>query len=657
VIRKLVVVLLAGVLCLLTARSVLGFERHIKVYNSPRNYTELTGEKIERFNEAHSLKVKVAAGELPPIEERLPEKPLVIEPFEKIGYYGGMLNTGTTWSGGYWIMGGAESGNLLGFDYDTAKVIPSILEKWEISEDAKTFTLYLRKGIKWSDGAPFTTNDVLFQYEDVLMNKKLTPVFPSKFVVNEKPMKLEAIDDYTFRISFAAPYGAFPLMLYDYIWSPEWFKPKHHMKNFHPRYTSLENLEPLIKKAGFGKGEWWRLFLEMDGSNTWSLKPVCINFPRLSAWIMTDKPKPGITVFERNPYYWKVDCEGNQLPYIDKIRVELMSNPEVITMKILNGELNYQFELGIPNYPLFKENEERGGYRLLPLRTDLGTKVHYHLNLTYPDLGWRKIVQDKRFRIALSLGIDREKINDVVFLGLARPAQSTISTTSAFMEPEFITSYAQYDPKKANQLLDEMGLDKRDKEGWRLRPDGKRLTLPIDYQPQHELIEPTTEIVAKNWRELGIETSMKFSQPSLWGELQAANQIAVGVLQHCHAIDDNFIIVPVFEVPYEVFASFAPLWTLWYTTEGEKGEEPPAEIKRLFELRKIMLTTPSEKERSKAAKEILRSQAENLWHIGTVCDQPNLSVVAKNLQNCPENQEEYFAEWLQSNANQLFFER
>ncbi len=653
-IKKGITILLTLALCLLTISSALGFEQHIDVYNSPGDYEKATGNKIERFSESPDLATKVAAGELPPIEERLPEKPLVIEPFEKIGSYGGMLNLS---SAGGWVIVGAQDENLLKSEYHLTETIPNILERYEVSKDVKTFTLHLRKGIKWSDGVPLTTDDVLFAYEDVLLNKKLTPIFPSTLTVNGEPMKLKVIDDYTFRVSFAAPYAVFPLRMYSWFrWTlNQLIRPKHYMKRFHPRYTPLEKLEPMIKEAGYGKGEWWRLFMAKVGSIPfWTIPgPQYVGFPCLSAWVVADIPKPGVAIFERNPYYWKVDSEGNQLPYIDRIRIEEVSSPEVTLMKILNGEINFQFDLGLANYPLLKENEEKGGYRVLPMSSGLGATVQYTFNLTYPDPVWQKIIRDKRFRIALSLGIDRKKINDTLFLGLARPAQSTINTASKFMEPEFLTAYAEYDPEKANQLLDEMGLDERDKEGWRLRPDGKRVTLPIDYRRQLAEDGPVTEMVVSDWRKLGIDASSKFVEQPLYLERQIANQIVCGAFQHGRAEDISFIFDPVFEIPYEMESSFAPLWTLWYNTEGKEGEEPPAEVKRLYELYEIMQVTLSEEGRSKAAKEILRLNAENLWHIGTVCDSPRPGIVARNLQNCATQADT----WLVYNANQLFFEQ
>ena len=611
--RRLIVVLLSTAVCLLAVTSALAV----------------------KYNEAPMLRTMVAAGELPPVEERLPEEPCVYSAewntypkgnvdFE-IGRYGGTLRTlrfSPDWACDVFCL---NNESLLGTPgIEPIDVRGSVLKDFEMSKDKKTFTFHMRKGLKWSDDVPVTTKDVLFVYEDFLLNKEITPVFPQYMKaankVDGEPMKLKVIDDYTFQISFTKPYAAFPSWLSIIAWKgyTDLLKPKHYLKQFHPRYTPMEKLEPLIKKEGLSKGEWWTLFNTKDITN-WELTNArAIGFPVLYPFIMKNYT-PTKVLYERNPYYFKVDATGNQLPYIDRMEDTYVAQPEMHIMKVIAGEVDFLMAdiTTIQDVPLYKENAEKGGYRVLLELYYESEPSCLFLNQTYPDPVWRKIVRDVRFRKALSLAINRKEIVKAVYLG-------------QFAEPNDLVP-SEYNPGEANRLLDEMSLDKRDKEGYRLRPDGKRLVIPFETAGVYPADIPVLEFTKEYWEAVGIKVTIRKIDGGLWGTRGEANQIQATAMW-------STISVPVSwgwafsQGDINVWAW--PLWWNWWKSAGETGEEPPADVKRLFELGDKSLVVSPEENR-KVLDEFFRMLYDNVYWIETVKNVKVPLIVSKKFGNVP----------------------
>jgi len=616
--RKLVVIFLSGVICLLGTSLVLAQESG--VYSTLADYEKLTGKKIEKFNEAPMLRTLVAAGELPPVEERLSEEPLVVEPIEEIGEYGGTLHE---------VYPGHRTFERLDFASERmlriteGGVAPNIAKDYKFSKDGKVLTLYLRKGMKWSDGAPLTADDIMFWYKDVLLNKELNPVTPKAWAPGGR-MKMKKIDDYTVEVNFTIPY---PLLIKEIAHAGGVRAlPKHYFTKYHIKYNPKAN--ELAKKEGLDY--WWKLF----NQKVIAWEDYKTPGPTLDAFVLKARGT-NYAVFERNPYYWKVDPAGNQLPYIDRIVVIDVADKEVYNGKIVAGEVDLAgMETELRNLSLYKEGAEKGNYRVLLWQRVQGVDVCYQPNQTYnKDPVLRKIFRDVRFRRALSLAINREEINETLYYGLAVPRQTTVIPQSEYYEEEFAKAYAQYDPEEANRLLDEMGLRWDENHEYRLRPDGKRLTIILEYCEMETPKTHTTELV----KEYGIDLRAKVISGELDSVRYVGNMVQMG-LWHADRCGFLFDLEPFWFVPmrHGWECTWAPLWAQWYVTGGEKGEEPPEEAKRNIERWKRMQTTLDKEERIRLGKEILRSQAENLWTIGTVGLAPHPVIVRNNLRNVPE---------------------
>lgn len=632
-IRKLVVILLSSIICLLGVVPALAQGQ----YSTLGEYEKVTGKTIETFSEAPMLKTKVATGELLPVKQRLPEDFVVIEPLEEIGQYGGTARVfsiapGHPGDGAY--ISGQEP--ILRVASDLKTTIPNIARKWELSEDGKTLTLYLRKGMKWSDGYPFTADDIMYWWEDMVLNDELTPVKPVQYwAPGGELMKVEKVDDYTVRFRFAAPYPNVPMLLSgpEGFWKAQY--PKHYLSQFHIKYNSKAN--ELAKERGFDF--WHQLHIEM--TLNWCSLMRYPDVPTINAFKCVERTASHL-LYERNPYYWKVDTEGNQLPYIDRILVKKVEDIEMYTAKIVTGEADFAArETSLENYPLYVESAEKAGYRVLPWPSGFGTMVLYQLNLTCKDPVLREIFLDVRFRRAMSLALNREEINEILFFGMGKPGQWTLISKSILYEPRFAQAYAQYDPEEANRLLDEMGLEWDRKHEYRLRPDGKRLVWTNEYYPGGMNIagEATSELAVRYWKEIGCQVLLKPITGELSLQRAAANEIYMNLWIGDRGTDMAFFtgdlkwFVPM-NTGWEM--SYGVEWARWYQSEGKAGEEPPEKVKQIYEWRQELLATMDEEERILMGKNILASQAENVWAIGTVAEVPVPIIVRKNLRNIPE---------------------
>jgi peptide/nickel transport system substrate-binding protein len=655
--KKICLVILLGCLIstLLSGMSFSQTRAILSQYNSPLEYQRATGKKITGFNEAPQLAELVKQGKLPPVSQRLPKNPPVVIPIEKVGKYGGTIRVvipSRTVGAATDISYANPWEGILKFGRDGYSIEPNLAERWTWRDGGKTLILYLRKGVKWSDGEPFTADDIMFWYEDIVLNDELTPLKPVQWSPGGKLMKVEKIDDYTVQLKFAVPYPFATLYLAHYAGQERsFFYPKHFLKKYHPRYTPIKDLEAQAKKEGYDT--WYKLF-------SFYADAMFPNAPTLKPFIITQATTSFVTC-ERNPYYWKVDIEGNQLPYIDRVYASIVTDPEVRTMKIATGEVDFALtENSILNYPLYMTNKDKAGYRVLLWNTVYGSEVFYQVNQTYAqDPVLRNIFRDVRFRKALSLAINRDEINEVLYHGLGTPRQPCPLPDSPYYVEGLDKLNTEFDLNKANALLDEMGL-KKGPDGIRLRPDGKPLEVTIEYTQWLTPNRQTTELVKAYWEKLGIRVAVKEHSNELQTTRAQGNLIQIG-LWHADRCAGMFIVEPYWWIPirYGWEISGWSAWSLWYASGGKSGEEPPKDIKKLINTYEKIRTTMSEKERIRLAKEMLKYSIENVFGIGTVGLVPRPVIAKNNLRNVPEKGLlGYDVAWAKPyNTAQFFFEK
>jgi len=617
--RKLKVLLVCGVICLLVAAPAFSYGP----YTTIEAYEKATGNKIEKFNEAPELRIKVAAGELPPVEQRISEEPLVMEPLEEIGQYGGIWKRVALSVGDAGLFSCTLTyESIIRWSPNVDKLVPNVAKKWEVSDGGRVFTFYLRKGMKWSDGEPYTADDLMFWYEDILLNKELTPSPPSRLKLGDELVKVEKVDDYTVRFSFSQPVGLFLDQL-GFIGHEQTY-PKHYLKNFHPRYTSKEKLTELAKKKGYDY--WYQLFREKD-------KWYNPDLPVIWAWKIAAPPTTTRVVIERNPYYWKIDPAGNQLPYLDGIIYDLVQSSETLDLKVMSGEVDMMSRhLSWKNYTLYMENREKGDYRVLKWRDSELVRVSYLPQVTHKDKVLAGLLSDKRFRLALSLAIDREEINELVFKGAGKPMVAALPVGTPADIVELAKSYSRYDPKAANALLDKMGLTKRDQAGYRLRPDGKTLFLGIYLFEEPDWID-TSELVKDCWEAIGIKTEVKVLPRELLEPRMMSAQADIV------AWSRGQIFTPYLSagslIPSRERIAATMNW-YWWRTGGEKGEKSIGDMLKAEQLWDKIEATVDPEERKKLLDEVVRLHVENVWYIGIVGDIPAVCVAKNNFRNVPE---------------------
>ncbi len=584
-----------------------------------------TPKPVAKYNEAPALAELVKAGKLPPVAERISLEPLVIEPVEETGQYGGTMNVlmDITLGTNFMCIGTSEM--MLRWDRAVKTIIPNVAKKWEVSGDGKVFTLYLRRGIKWSDGQPFTADDVMFFFEDVIGNKEITPAFPTEFVVGGQPVKAEKIDDYTVRLSFVKPHGFLPQYLAS---GARHWRPKHYLKQFHAKYTPKEQLEAKAKEAKFER--WDQLFTQKD--DWYNLQNP--DYPVIQAWYPTTPPPSTRYSFKRNPYYWKVDPKGNQLPYVDEVVVSIVEGAEVVKLKTVAGNSDLQYRsIEFGDYPLLKENTEKGGYRVFLWENPRGALPAFMPNQNCKDEVLRKLIQEDKFRIALSYAINRQQVNEMVFLGAGKPRQATEASSSPVYKEEYGKAYAEYDPKKANALLDEIGLTKRDAEGYRLRPDGKTLFLLVETPGEDPATTAQVELLKRYWKDIGIKTELQNLERAIFRNRVYAGDVSIGtwLLDYVY-----YPYNPIFTVPISQSTYWAPAYGQWYATGGKAGEEPTGDLRKLqiiWDELKEVIDPPKQIE---LFRQLYDLHAKHCWIIGIVGEVPQPIVVSKKLRNVPE---------------------
>jgi len=583
----------------------------------------------EDVHEAPMLRKLVEAGELPPLEERLPLNPRVLAPVEEVGKYDGTLRYVHTAPdmGTLKMMAAYDTPIVINEDF--SEYVPNLVSKWEFSDDGRSFTLYFRKGVKWSDGEPFTMEDMKFWWEDLALNEDYEVIPVPWWVFDYKTGKqaeVNFIDDYTMSFTYDSPAWLIPGNLGSGFW--EWepmMKPKHYLQQFHPDYSETGD---------------WETFQDKDH---WNFNP---DYPVLFGWHVVSYTPGQRVVLERNPYYWKVDTDGNQLPYLDRIDSREVADKDLRLIQAASGEYDYSMRgVGRPEqFSILVEQAEKGGYRVLTYWGCHAGPPHYTVNQNYVgEERMRELLRNHKFMMALSYAMDRERMNESLVNGLLELGQATIGEQSwHFQSPEgkqvhedWVTAYIEYDPDLANSLLDEIGLSSRDADGFRTWPDGSKLEIIFDiaYEDNAE----GAVLLKEDWEAVGLRILLNavYGTPEAEvrhhaGEFQLGGLTGMGEFDLFHYPDEIFPIRP---------ERAWPRVGQWYATGGKEGwePEPGSPEAQLIEIYEKIMAEPDQEKRHQLVHDAVRINMENGPWIGAATTNPRIPVVVnKDLRNVIE---------------------
>ncbi|CUH52186.1 ABC transporter substrate-binding protein [Shimia marina] len=582
--------------------------------------------------------------ELPSVADRLPQEPLVVLPFASVGKYGGVIDgySNATESGTSDLLS-LRHASLTRFDSDLLTVKPNVAKSFEWNDDFTAITFTLRKGHKWSDGAPFTSADVEFWLENMTKDENVVGSIKDVWQAGGEPMGIEIIDEQTFKFTFAAPNPGFLAAISQYYGQP--FQPKHFLGQYHPAIN--QDADKLAKEAGFENGyeviafyyggsDWKDVpspYLK-DASKIASLPAAVV--PTLESHIVVEDTTETRRVVA-NPYYHVVDTAGQQLPYVNEIYEQYIPDAEVRLLKLLNGEADYKSQSNLlPQAPALLDGQDGGNYTVI-LRPQI-TFETFGFNHTHEDEEKRAVFASQDFNLAMSHAINRDELNELAQLGLGKPSQYiSFDPAPEFATEEQINFATQFDPAKASELLDGLGLADTDGDGYRELPSGAKLTVNIQFSTQGTSVE-TVEAVAQYWSDAGIQTAIKEVTSDEYRAAQSANELDVTVWRNgrpAATMQGNIdrLVVP--------FGSFfhqrnGMLWERYETTNGAEGVEPPAWVAELAELaREWQATTPGSDAYNELGSKIIDLQLANMQYIGTVQTQ-NLVYRSNKLKNFDE---------------------
>lgn len=597
--------------------------------------------------EAPLLADLVREGKLPPVAERTGPEPLVLEGTEGSGNYGGTWHRlGSTPQDIEGIMANRMSYiSLVRWSPQGFPIVPHLAKSWSSSPDQRVWTFTLRKGLRWSDGHPFTTDDILFSWEqEMLYFKSDAPGGAgAEFGFMRHAGKLgrvEKVDDLTVRFSFDDPNGVF---LEKIASAFDYFRPAHYLRKFHPAVGDQALIAEMMRTMGLPSP--YSVYTRMRNP----LNPAC---PRMWPWIYAEYRSSAPQSFVRNPYYYAVDPQGRQLPYLDRVLIDIKNRP-MITGAAASGELSMQDRhLDFDSYTLLASEGPRRGYQLRHWFSTTGSvfqicpNLNRNIDQARPETKWKhRFLNEKKFRQALSVAINRQAIISAVLNGVGTPAQNSPGPDSRYRNDRHFYSFTQYDPAEANRLLDEVGLTQRDREGYRTFPDGSRMTwllnLAEEFQPD------ALNMVAEDWGRVGVRVIPQIHVRTLWSVEQAAMEHdftvwATGLEEFLPILD------PRYYVAITGASFFAPAWGRWYQRGGMEGNPeadkpglypPPRDhpaYEAMEELNRAMVST-TDAERHAHFNRILDIAADNVWTINLSTAPPMLAVVKDGFRNVPVN--------------------
>ncbi|MDB5404739.1 MAG: Twin-arginine translocation pathway signal [Rhodopila sp.] len=583
------------------------------------------------FHEAPMLAERVKAGKLPPVDQRVPAEPMVWQPLDQIGTYGG------TWRRAFTGPGDVENANRINasdkcffWSADGSKIVPCIAKAYELSDDGKTYTMHLRKGMKWSDGAAFTADDFVFWFEDVYGNKEIVPTPIPDMQPKGKPGRIVKVDETTVRFEFDVPYFLFEEMMagdtnigggqsvrQSQKFSYGAYSPGHYLKQFLPKYSSVEAVNARAKQEGF---ENWVQMLHFK--KDWSLNP---ELPTLGPWKTVQPINNPVWLLERNPFYYAVDTAGNQLPYLDKVQLTLGENLEIINLRAMAGDYDEQERhIDLAKLPVLLDNQAKGNYKVHLDLGFAGADFLLQINQSFKaDPEIRKWLTNADFRRALSLGIDRDQLNETFWLGVGTPG-SVVPGESRPQNPgpEWRKKWSVLDIKQANQLLDKIGLTKKDAAGFRVRTDnGERLRIQIVAVQAFLPYPKLSEMVADQWQKIGIQADVRELERNLAMTRVRNNDTHIFIWNNGGT--ELLYLFPRHAIPVDPTEAYmGPLYAQYYASGGAQGDKPDdPNILRIWELFSEAASLKAEG-RNHNAQEIWKILVDQQYGIGTVGQSP-----------------------------------
>lgn len=589
---------------------------------------ESTGEVLD--NQAPALSALVEEGELPPLQERLPSNPKVVQVREEIGRYGGTIRAGiASTADAMWLNRTVLYDGLVVWNPDWTEVVPGYASSYEVSSDVRTFTFELRDGLRWSDGQPMTTADVQWWWENVLLHEEITPTIGAMWLNEDgTPAELEILDDLRFRVSFTGPKSFFldNLAGFDPV-------PMHYAREFHADFN--DEAQANAEADGF---ESWvdRFTYAVDLEGPW----VNPDLPTMNPWVVVEGATyTGDTTrvsFERNPYYYKVDSEGNQLPYVDQWDFDIFEDPEVQLLRVLAGEIDFNFRHvnSTENRPVLFDGQTEGDYHFVRVRRSASNEAKIALNLTHDDAAFREMVNNKDFRIGLSHAIDREEISEILHAGQTRPWQPAPFEEMPFYNDQLATQYTEFDLDLANEYLDSAGYE-RDAGGNRIGPDGEPIVIDLDVSLGRHL--DIMELVKAHWERVGIQANLNFIDRTLMMERRNANEHQAHIWFAQAAARNALTNASQYAPIASGAVQWAPRWAAWagagnFLSAGVEPEEPPASAQRQIELfDQIQAAHPDD--HTALMSELLQIAADEFWQIGTVTRPSGFGTVHNRIGN------------------------
>lgn len=604
-------------------------ERALRFLASPVAALMLAG--AAGAEEPPMLQGEVAAGRLPRLANRLPKPPLVVDlerPNWTPGRYGGEMRMLMAKDRDIRMMVVYGYSRLVRYD-EQLRLVPDILERVD-NENSRVFTLHLRAGHKWSDGQPFTAADFRYYWDDVVNNKELSPFgLPQALLVKNRRPRFEVLSSTTVRYSWEAPNPQFlpalagPSPLYI-------FRPAHYLRKFHAKYVGLDKANAQAREAG--SRNWAGLHQKTDEQYRFDNPDL----PTLEPWVNTTPLPSTRFVLVRNPFFHHVDAAGRQLPYIDRVIVNI-SEEKLIPAKAAAGEVDLQARyLRFDNYTFLKQNEKRNNFRVLLWEKILGSQIALYPNLNVDDPEWRRLMRDVRFRRALSLAINRHEINEVVYFGLGKESSNTVLERSPLYRQEFAKAWSQFDLKAANALLDKLGLTKRDKSGLRLLPDGRPMEVVIDTSGESTEETDVLELIRDSWKRVGIAL---FSRPSQREVFRKRVMSGTSMMSVWSGLS-NGIATPEMS-PLELAPTAQdqlqwPMWGQYYETNRTGGQAPDMpEAQELVGLYEAWRVSADSAEREKIWLRMLDICAQQVFSIGTVTRALQPVVIHNAMRNVP----------------------